>query len=147
MTIERTYDYELIAKMVDWPDPPPESPEVIYLIADSILLFGFFPYRDGFLGMSGIGVKSCGLWATEARRKAISWIFSHTGAKAIYAGCVDLRECNKCLLEDVGMVPSHKEEEAGEVVEYYKIENLNNLDCSEVLDEYVLPHTLPPPGQ
>ena len=80
--IERTFDYRKVKKLCG--GYPCISSECIYLIDDEKYLWGFKPYKDGYLISCNDYDPVHGILCKLSVNKAFDWIFKNTKAISIY---------------------------------------------------------------
>jgi len=88
VTIERTFDYRRVMRLVDW--QPVISREFVYLVESSqgqdLGLWSFHKDRGGLRIHADMGPKCRGRKAVESMKSAFSWVFENMDIKTIYAG-------------------------------------------------------------
>lgn len=114
--IERTFDYRVVKKMVDW--NVVVSRNVFYLIYNGIGLFTFHKHRDGLMIHADMGKKCRGKKAIQAVEEAFDWILQNTGIKNIYAEIPEDRKTACYMASFCGMDFEHI---------------LNNLRCYKIV--------------
>jgi len=88
--IERTFDYRVVKKMVDWNIIV--SRDVLYLIYDGIGLFTLHEFEDGLMIHADMSKKCRGKIAIQGIKEAFNWLVENTGVRNIYA---EIPEDNK----------------------------------------------------
>ena len=125
--IFRTDDYGLVCKMSNWCVPRAIHPTVHHVVVELMVLWSFFPCKNGFQVFSGRSLEGRGKWITATLARAINWMFHNSEVKTIYAGSASFGENELRVIQEVGMQYSHEEEMHGEVARFFKIEKANRF--------------------